>query len=42
MTTKIIFIVGASIAMVVLMFVLGRMADGKLDNTEKKETEQKS
>ena len=29
MTTKIIVIVGASIAMVVLMFVLGRMADGK-------------
>ena len=36
MTTKIIVIVGASIATVVLMFVLGRMADGKSDDTEKK------
>ena len=47
MTTKIIVIVGASIAAVVLMFVLGRMADGKSDDgksddTEKKDTEQKS
>ena len=42
MTTKIIVIVGASIAMVVLMFVLGKMADGKSDDTEKKDTEQKS
>ena len=42
MTTKIIVIVGASIATVVLMFVLGRMADGTSDDTEKKETEQKS
>ena len=42
MITKIIVIVGASIAMVVLMFVLGRMADGKSDDTEKKDTEQKS
>ena len=37
MTTKIIVTVGASIATVVLMFVLGRMADGKSDDTEKKE-----
>lgn len=42
MTTKIIVIVGASIAAVVLMFVLGRMADGKSDDKEKKDTEQKS
>ena len=42
MTTKIIVIVGASIAMVVLMFLLGRMADGKSDETEKIDTEQKS
>ena len=42
MTTKIIVIVGASIATVVLMFVLGRMPDGKSDDTEKKDTEQKS
>lgn len=42
MTTRIIVIVGASIAMVVLMFVLGRMADGKSADTEKKDTEQKS
>ena len=42
MTTQIIFVVGASIATVVLMFVLGKMADGKSDDTEKKDTEQKS
>ena len=42
MIAKIIIIVGASIAMIVLMFVLGRMADGKSDDTEKKDTEQKS
>ena len=42
MTTKIIVIVGASIATVVPMFVLGRMADGKSDDTEKIDTEQKS
>ena len=42
MITKIIVIVGASIAMVVLMFVLGRMAAGKSDDTEKIHTEQKS
>ena len=29
MTTQIIVVVGASIATVVLMFVLGKMADGK-------------
>lgn len=38
MTTKIIVIVGASIATVVLMSVLGRMADGKSDDTEKKDS----
>ena len=42
MTTQIIVVVGASIATVVLMFVLDRMADGKSDDTEKKDTEQKS
>ena len=42
MTSKIILIVGASVATVVLMFVLGRMADDKSDDTEKKGTEQKS
>ena len=42
MTTQIIVVVGASIATVVLMFVLGKMADGKSDDTEKKDTEQKS
>ena len=42
MTTKIIVIVGVSIATVVLMFVLGKMADGKSDDTKKKDTEQKS
>ena len=42
MITKIIVIVGAAIAMVVLMCVLGRMGDGKSDDTEKKDTEQKS
>ena len=31
MATKIIVIVGISVATVVLMFVLGRMADGKQD-----------
>ena len=41
MTTKIIVIVGASIAAVVLMFVLGKLADGKSDDTEKKDAEQK-
>ena len=42
MTTQIIVVVGASIARVVLMFVLCRMADGKSDDTEKIDTEQKS
>ena len=42
MTTQIIVVVGASIATVVLMLVLGKMADGKSDDTEKKDTEQKS
>ena len=42
MTTKNIVLVGASIATVVPMFVLGRMADGKSGDTEKKDTEQKS
>ena len=42
MTTQIIVVGGASIATVVLMFVLGKMADGKSDDTEKKDTEQKS
>ena len=42
MTTKNIVIVGASIATVVPMFVLCRMADGKSGDTEKKDTEQKS
>ncbi len=37
MTTKIIVIIGVSIATVVLMFVLGRMADGKSNDTEKKD-----
>ena len=42
MTTKIIIIVGGSIAAVVLMFVLGKLADGKPDGNEKKDAEQKS
>ena len=42
MTTRIIVIVGASIAAVVLMFVLGKLADDKSDDTGKKDTEQKS
>lgn len=42
MTTKNIVLVGASIATVVPMFVLGKMADGKSGDTEKKDTEQKS
>ena len=42
MTTKNIDLVGSSIATVVPMFVLGRMADGKSDDTEKIDTEQKS
>ena len=42
MTTKIIVIVGASIAAVVLMYVLGKLADGKPDDSEKKDPGQKS
>ncbi len=42
MTTKIILIVGASVATVVLVAILGKLADGKSDDTEKKDTEQKS
>ena len=42
MTTKIILIVGGSIAAVVLMFVLGKLADGKSDDAEKKDNEQKN
>ena len=42
MTTKIIVIIGVSIATVVLMFVLGKLADGKPDDNEKKDAEQKS
>lgn len=42
MTTKNIVLVGASIATVVPMFVLGKMADGKSGDTEKIDTEQKS
>ena len=42
MTTQIIVVVGASIATVVPMFVLATMADGKSDDTEKQDTEQKS
>ena len=42
MTTKIIVIVGVSIATVVFMFVFGRMAEGKSDGTEKKDAGQKS
>ncbi len=42
MTTKNIVLVGASIATVVPMFVLSKMADGKSGDTEKKDTEQKS
>lgn len=42
MTTKNIVLVGTSIATVVPMFVLGKMADGKSGDTEKKDTEQKS
>ena len=42
MTTKIIIIVGVSVATVVLMFVLGKSADGKPDDAEKKDGEQKA
>lgn len=36
MTTKIIVIIGISIAMVVAMFVLGKLADGKPEDVETK------
>ena len=35
MTTKLIIIVAVSVAAVVLMFVLGKMADGKEESAEK-------
>ena len=34
MTTKLIVIVAASVAVVLLMFVLGKLADGKDDKKE--------
>lgn len=34
MTTKIIIIVGVSIAAVVFMFIMGKLADGKDDKKE--------
>ena len=42
MTTTIIVIIGASVAMVALMIILGRMADGKSDDTKGKNAEQDS
>lgn len=38
MTTKLIIIIGASIAIVVGMFVLGKLADGKNDDQQKQGT----
>ena len=35
MTTKIIIIVGGCVATVVAMFILGKMADGKDDKSDK-------
>ena len=35
MATKLIVIVAASVAVVLLMFVLGKMADGKEENQER-------
>ena len=35
MATKLVIIVAASVAAVVLMFVLGKMADGKQESSEK-------
>ena len=35
MTTKLIIIVGVSIAAVVFMFIMGKLADGKDKNQEK-------
>lgn len=34
MTTKLIVIVAASVAVVLLMFILGKLADGKDDKKE--------
>ena len=42
MITKTIVIVGIAVGVVALMYVLGRMADGKSDNTDKKDAEQNS
>lgn len=42
MTTKIILIVVGSIAAVALVFVLGRLADGKSGEADKKGVEQKN
>ena len=39
MTTKIIVIVGVSVTAVVLMFVLGKLADGKPTEDGKKEAQ---
>lgn len=36
MTTKLIIIVAVSVAAVVLMFVLGKLADGKEEDKSKK------
>ena len=36
MTTKLIIIVGVSIAAVVFMFIMGKLADGKDKESEKK------
>ena len=42
MTTKTILVFAISIATVVFLYGLGRMADGKSDDTEKKDAEQNS
>ena len=42
MTTRIMLIIAASIATVVVMCVIGRLADGKSDDAEKKDKEQKN
>ncbi len=42
MAVKIVIVVGVSVAMVVLMFVFGKMADGKSDDTGKKNAAQES
>ena len=41
MTTSMVIIVCVSVAMFVLMFVVGRMADGKTDDTDKKDVERR-